>query len=62
MAQDMDTDHLDIGGIKAHNVAEIVARGATCVAMVTEIVGSDHIEDKIAEIQKVIKNHPAAFR
>jgi len=47
-----------IGGIKVHNVAEIVARGATCAAMVTEIVGSVHIEKKIMEIRKVINSRP----
>lgn|GEM_PF-5458840 len=51
-----------IGGIKAHKVAEIVARGATCVAMVTEIVGSDNMEKKILEIRKVINSRPPGSR
>jgi|GEM_PF-3177408 len=38
------------------------ARGATCVAMVKELVGSDLIEEKIPEIQKSIDNHPPGSR
>ncbi len=32
-----------IGGIKEHNLAEVLAHGATTVCLVTEIVGSDNI-------------------
>jgi len=41
-----------IGGIKEHNVAEIKARGAKIIAMVTEIVGAENIEKKIESIRK----------
>ncbi len=44
-----------IGGIKAHNVKEVVTHGASCIAMVTEIVGADDIGKKIKEIRKTIK-------
>ncbi|MCR4442281.1 MAG: thiamine phosphate synthase [Peptococcaceae bacterium] len=43
-----------IGGIKEQNVAEVVSRGARCVAMVTEIVGARDIKQKIASIQKLL--------
>lgn len=44
-----------IGGIKEDNVMELVKRGAGCVAMITEIVGADDIEDKIRSIRKMMK-------
>jgi thiamine-phosphate pyrophosphorylase len=44
-----------IGGIKAHNVSEVIKHGAGCVAMVTEIVGADDIAGKIKDIKNIIK-------
>ncbi len=44
-----------IGGIKVHNISEVRRRGARCVAIVTEIVGSADIQGKIAEILAVLK-------
>ncbi len=35
-----------IGGIKEHNIAEVRSRGAKCIALVTEIVGSGDIGAK----------------
>ncbi len=43
-----------IGGIKAHNVGEVVNHGASCVAMVTEIVGADDIGKKIKEVRQIM--------
>jgi len=40
-----------IGGIKAHNVAEVVRHGAKCVSLVTEITGAENIGRKINEIR-----------
>lgn len=40
-----------IGGIKAHNVAEVVRHGARCVSLVTEITGAEDIGHKIKEIR-----------
>ncbi|CCO24134.1 thiamine phosphate synthase [Maridesulfovibrio hydrothermalis] len=40
-----------IGGIKEHNIAEVMNRGAKCVALVTEIVGADDIGAKIRELR-----------
>jgi thiamine-phosphate pyrophosphorylase len=44
-----------IGGIKGHNLAEVVRRGAGCVAMVTEIVGATDIRTKVAELDEVFR-------
>ena len=43
-----------IGGIKDHNLSEVVKRGAGCVAMVTEIVAAPDIEAKINELRQII--------
>lgn len=43
-----------IGGIKAHNISEVVRRGAGCVALVTEIVGAEDIRGKIEELRETI--------
>ncbi len=45
-----------IGGIKENNLAEVIKRGARCLAMVTEIVGAVDIGKKIASIrEKILK-------
>ena len=44
-----------IGGIKEHNVAEVVKHGATCICLVTEIVGAPSIATKIEAIRKQIR-------
>ncbi|PIE71371.1 MAG: thiamine phosphate synthase [Deltaproteobacteria bacterium] len=43
-----------IGGIKRHNVADVIKAGATCVAMVTEIVEAPDIGMRIREVRKEI--------
>ena len=43
-----------IGGIKEHNVADVIKHGATCVCLVTEIVGAQDIGAKIQAIRKQI--------
>jgi thiamine-phosphate pyrophosphorylase len=51
-----------IGGIKEHNVAEVIKHGAKCVCLVTEIVGAEDIGGKIRSIRARIaaarKGHP----
>ena len=45
-----------IGGIKLHNVAEVVRHGAGCIAMVTDIVGAKDIDAQINAVRaKIIK-------
>jgi thiamine-phosphate pyrophosphorylase len=43
-----------IGGIKEHNLAEVVAHGAACVCLVTEIVGARDIGEKIRSLRSII--------
>lgn len=47
-----------IGGIKQSNVAEVVKHGATCIGMVTEIVGAENIGAKIKAIRaEILKDY-----
>jgi thiamine-phosphate pyrophosphorylase len=41
-----------IGGIKLHNIDEVMNHGAKCLALVTEIVGAPNIKNRIAEIME----------
>lgn len=50
VVKNVDIPFVAIGGIKEHNMLEVVAKGAKCIAMVTEIVGADNIEEKITSI------------
>lgn len=43
-----------IGGIKQHNIAEVVKHGARCIALVTEIVGSDDTGAMVRTIRSEI--------
>jgi len=43
-----------IGGIKRSNVADVIKHGASCVALVTEIVGADDIGAIISDIRAEI--------
>jgi thiamine-phosphate pyrophosphorylase len=47
-----------IGGIKEHNLAEVVAHGAACVALVTEITEAQDIPAKIAALKKIMRRSP----
>ncbi|MDW7675936.1 MAG: thiamine phosphate synthase [Bacillota bacterium] len=44
-----------IGGIKEHNLQEVTGKGATCIALVTEIVGAEDIQGKIKGIRSKLK-------
>ncbi|MEW6696789.1 MAG: thiamine phosphate synthase [Bacillota bacterium] len=39
-----------IGGIKEHNIRQVTARGARCIALVTEIVGAADISAKVTAL------------
>lgn len=44
-----------IGGIKEHNLHEIISRGAKNVCLVSDIVGAPNIAEKVRELQKLMK-------
>ncbi|KLU60017.1 thiamine-phosphate synthase [Peptococcaceae bacterium CEB3] len=43
-----------IGGIKEHNLRDVMACGASTVALVTEIVGSPKIGEKVEKLQRIM--------
>lgn len=43
-----------IGGIKEHNIREVVDRGARCIAMVTEIVGAENIVGRVSSLRRLM--------
>lgn len=43
-----------IGGIKEHNIAEVVRHKANCICMVTEITSAKNIKEKISKLKKII--------
>jgi thiamine-phosphate pyrophosphorylase len=49
-----DIPHVAIGGIKLHNVADVVRHGARCCALVSEIVGADDIAGMVARLRAEI--------
>lgn len=54
VAQNIDLPFVAIGGIKEHNLAEVLHNGAQTVALVTEIVGSPDIRGTIDNLNKII--------
>lgn len=51
-----DIPHVAIGGIKLHNVADVVRHGARCCALVSEIVGADDIAGMVARLRAEISS------
>lgn len=54
LAGTADIPFAAIGGIKAHNVAEVISHGASCVCLVSEIVGASDITATIKKIRQTI--------
>lgn len=54
VVQNISLPFVAIGGIKEHNIAEVKSRGAKCMALVTEIVGAEHIAEKVKAIRAKI--------
>ncbi len=44
-----------IGGIKAHNIAEVVAHGAACCALVSEFVGAEDIGGSVRAVRAAMR-------
>lgn len=55
VVSNIDIPFVAIGGIKEHNICEVVLRGAKCVALVTDIVGAESIEEKIENLRQRMK-------
>ena len=55
VVRNISIPHVAIGGIKEHNMQEVLECGAKCMAMVTEIVGADNIGEKIRAIKEKMR-------
>ncbi|AFM41436.1 thiamine-phosphate diphosphorylase [Desulfosporosinus acidiphilus SJ4] len=53
VVENLDIPFVAIGGIKEHNLAEVIRNGAKTVALVTEIVGSEDIQGTISRINNI---------
>lgn len=54
VANTHDVPFVAIGGIKRHNLKEVVLRGAKTVCLVTEIISAENIRQRIKEIKDII--------
>jgi thiamine-phosphate pyrophosphorylase len=55
VVKNLEIPFVAIGGIKEHNLAEVVKAGARTVALVTEIVGNPDIPSKIKSLQRIME-------
>lgn len=55
VVNNIDLPYTAIGGIKIHNMNELLERGAKTICMVSEIVGADNISDTVKNILNDIK-------
>lgn len=54
VVENIDLPFVAIGGIKEHNINDVASRGASCIAMVTEITEAEDIREKINSVRKKI--------
>lgn len=55
VANEISIPFVAIGGIKLHNVDQVLAAGARCICAVSEIVGSDRVKQTCEQFLKKIK-------
>ncbi|MCG8572435.1 MAG: thiamine phosphate synthase, partial [Spirochaetes bacterium] len=53
--QNVPIPFVAIGGIKEHNLKQVVAKGAKTICLVTEITNARHIPEKINCLNHIIK-------
>ncbi len=51
VVKNIDLPFVAIGGIKRHNIGEVVAHGSKCCALVSELVGAEDIVARVAEVR-----------
>ncbi len=54
-AQHSPLPFVAIGGIKEHNIGDVVAHGAYCCALVSELVGAEDIGAKVTSVRKAMQ-------
>ncbi|MBQ7618184.1 MAG: thiamine phosphate synthase [Desulfovibrio sp.] len=55
IAQNTKIPFVAIGGIKAHNIKQVLDKGATCCALVSELVGARDICAKVKEVRQAMQ-------
>ncbi len=55
VAENMPLPFVAIGGIKAHNIADVARHGANCCALVSELVGAADIPAKVSEVRQAMQ-------
>ncbi len=51
VAKNINVPFVAIGGIKRHNIGEVVKHGAKCCALVSELVGAENIVQRVQEVR-----------
>lgn len=59
--QNIQLPFVAIGGIKEHNLRQVIRRGAKMVALVTEIVGAENIPQKITVLREIIREETEGY-
>ncbi|MEG2173177.1 MAG: thiamine phosphate synthase [Desulfovibrionaceae bacterium] len=62
VAAHSDLPFVAIGGIKIHNIAEVVSHGARCCALVSELVGAPDIAMQVAKVRQEIAKGKALLQ
>ncbi len=55
VAKNINIPFVAIGGIKKHNINEVVKHGAYCCALVSELVGAEDIAKRVQEVREHMK-------
>jgi len=56
-AKNIKIPFVAIGGIKLHNLDEVLRHGARCVSLITEIVSFPDISERVSTVRKCIDEH-----
>lgn len=55
VARNLAIPFVAIGGIKRHNIGDVVRHGAKCCCLVSELVGAEDIVKRVAEVRAAIR-------
>ena len=57
IVKNTDIPFVAIGGIKKHNIEDVLSKGAKTIALVTEIVSAEDIAGEVKKIKEIINNY-----
>lgn len=57
VVQHHDIPFVALGGIKLHNLEQVLSHGAKTICLVTEIIGADNIGERVQQIKQQIGGH-----